>query len=743
VEKSKMFVYDEECYPNVFTIYIGNVESRNCWGFEISKRKDERQEMFSFLRNIVRQKCYLIGFNCVMFDYPVLHFILKNQDCTVEEIYDYAMTVIGADGDDKFKYIVSEKETMIPQIDLYKVHHYDNKARATSLKMLEFNMRSRNIEDLPYEPGSVLTSEQIDNLLRYNKHDMAETCKFLMYSMDQIKFREELSKKYKKNMLNFNDTKIGKDLFVTKMEEAQPGSCYRRINGSRVMNQSKRDKIALADCIPSYIKFDRPEFNAVLEWLKKQVITETKGVFSDIEEHELGGLANYAEMTTKTKKLKPENMESQIAELKQRHPMGWCENRTLKSGKTNTYFCWRVADNLNVVVDGLRYDYGTGGLHSSIESTIIREDEEFEIVDIDVAAMYPTIFIQNGFRPEHLGESFTDVFKELLAERKKYKKGTSLNKALKLAGNGSYGDTNNKYSPLYDPKATMSVTLTGQMCLSMMCERLLTIDDLYIAQNNTDGTTFVVQRKDRSKAEKLVSEWEKLTGMVMEYANYKAMYIRDCNNYIGHFTDDTLKNKGAYEYYLLPEEYEKVKDEPLMGGVSADGMWHKNHSSMVIQKAAEHALVKDGDIESFILNHDDIYDFMLRTKVPRSSKLVAETLDEDGYIVSEEQQQNICRYYISNDGVALTKVMPPLPDKPKSVYIYEKEGKRQYATTPTMVKRLEKNEWVCVGETQERRIGINTGQKVTICNNMDDYKGDINYEWYIEQAKKLVDPLVN
>ena len=180
------------------------------------------------------------------------------------------------------------------------------------------------------------------------------------------------------------------------------------------------------------------------------------------------------------------------------------------------------------------------------------------------------------------------------------------------------------------------------------------------------------------------------------------------------------------------------------GRYQIDGFgYHQNQSFLVIPKAAVACLLEGKDLEEFILNHDDVYDFLGRTKVPRSSKLVAETLDDDGYIVSEEQQQNICRYYISNDGVALTKVMPPLPDKPKSVCIYEKEGRRQYATTQTMVKRLEKNEWICVGETQERRISINTGQKVTICNNMDDYKGDINYEWYIEQAKKLVDPLIN
>ena len=49
---------------------------------------------------------------------------------------------------------------------LYEVitHHFDNKARATSLKVLEFNMRSDSIEDLPFKVGATLTRDQVDVL---------------------------------------------------------------------------------------------------------------------------------------------------------------------------------------------------------------------------------------------------------------------------------------------------------------------------------------------------------------------------------------------------------------------------------------------------------------------------------------------------------------------------------------------------------------------------------------------------
>ena len=143
-----------------------------------------------------------------------------------------------------------------------------------------------------------------------------------------------------------------------------------------------------------------------------------------------------------------------------------------------------------------------------------------------------------------------------------------------------------------------------------------------------------------------------------------------------------IKTKGRYE--VMP--FEKLG-------------FHKNHSAMIIPMAALYHLLGMGDYEEFIRLHEDKYDFMLRTKVPRSSKLVL--VMEDG---EEIEQQNICRYYPSKGGGKLVKIMPPL-----------EEG----------------GEW--------RRLGIDTEWTVSTCNNMLDFKGNINYDYYLTEAKKLID----
>jgi hypothetical protein len=48
------------------------------------------------------------------------------------------------------------------------------------------------------------------------------------------------------------------------------------------------------------------------------------------------------------------------------------------------YFQWKVAETLNVVVNGFRFDFGVGGIHGSLRSAIVRKEEDTCIVDADV-----------------------------------------------------------------------------------------------------------------------------------------------------------------------------------------------------------------------------------------------------------------------------------------------------------------------------------------------------------------------
>lgn len=547
---SYSWCYDIEIYRNVFTLSIIREDRKVGKKFEISFRKDQRREMLLFLKRIKTDGGRMVGFNNIGFDYPLLHYILENQKASVYEIFQKANSIIESmkekkddDDDDfsRFRHIVPEHKVKIPQIDLYKIHHFDNKARATGLKMLEFNMRSDNIEDLPYAPGTSLKSFEIDNLLKYNCHDVLETLAFYEKSKEQIAFRESITVKYGKNFMNHNDTKIGKDYFIMELERLVPGSCYTVIGKTRKMRQTHRKHIDIKDIIFPYVNFERDEFKQVVEWFKRQRITETKGVFSNILESDLGELAKYAEMRVRRKKLDKAPTEADIAEFKKELPLCWVEVKELKAKQTKANgggfkvrheLCWKEADCLNVVVDGLRYDFGTGGLHGCCKAGIYDADDEYVYEDEDVSSFYPNLSIKNRVYPKHLGEKFCDIYEDIYNQRKSYAKGTPENAMLKLALNGSYGASNDKYSPFYDPQFTMSITINGQLSLCMLAEKLIKIADAKIMMLNTDGLTFKVRRDNKHLAKQACDEWCAITKLDLEGCFYSKMCIRDVNSYI-------------------------------------------------------------------------------------------------------------------------------------------------------------------------------------------------------------------
>lgn len=686
---NRKWIYDKETYPNIYTFSVVRDDNKFATTLEVSKRKNEIGRVLACVDHINKEGDYLVGFNNRGFDDPIMHKILAIRNVLPHDgealafmIYEFAQEQI-ASMKEQFANTVKEDEYRFKSIDLFKVWHFDNKAKMTSLKMLEFNMRLPNIEDLPFPVGTYLTSEQMDELKKYNAHDVQCTLAFYNHSIKQIEFREKLTEKYGRNFMNHNDTKIGKDFFTMRLQEAGI-PIYKQVGRQRKLNQTIRAHIKIKDCLFDYYDFKRPEFLAIAQWFSKQIIKETKGVFTDIEEHRLGDVAKYAEMVVKKKKSKNgEPTRQEYLEFLNEHPCGWIDKVELKAKKKGEkqysyYYKWRIAETLNVVVDGFRFDFGVGGIHGSLSSAIVKQSETHELIDADVSSMYPNIAISNNVYPEHLSKEFCVIYKDVYEQRKSYDKKSAENAMLKLALNGVYGDSNNEFSVFRDSQYTMKITINGQLSLCLLAEKLLTIDGLTIVQVNTDGITVLCPRDKRQQYDDICTAWQKQVKLDLEFAFYDKMFIRDVNNYIALYTDGKTKNKGAYEYKDLG--------------------WHKNHSSLVIPMAAEAAMLYGKDPRDFITSHTEIFDFMLRTKVPRSSRLVL--VQEDG---TEVQQQNICRYYPCKTGGKLVKIMPPLED----------------------------------GE-EERRLGIDTDWNVKTCNDMDDFADDIDYDYYVAECQKLI-----
>lgn len=608
-------IFDIETFPNVFLLAAEFVDAPFGWCYEISERRNDSATIVDFLLHLRNSGCRMVGFNNLGFDYPVVHYLVRLGRAGAHDIYQKAQAIFDSRDTERWKHLIKPSDYLVPQLDLFKIHHFDNKAKATSLKVLEFNMRSDSVEDLPFKPGTVLTPDQIEVLKAYNRHDVRQTKEFYHRSVNMIRFREELTRKYERDFTNHNDTKIGKDYFVMELEK-RGVRVYEFGPSGRTPRQTKRPEIALRDAILPWIEFQHPELNRVKDWLQRQVITETKGVFTDL-------VAN---------------------------------------------------------INGFEFVFGTGGIHGSVESRIVESDDEYVILDFDVASYYPNLAIANGFYPEHLGQTFCGIYSNLFQQRKNYPKKSAESAMLKLALNGVYGDSNNQFSVFYDPLYTMRVTLNGQLLLCLLAEQMMSVAGLEMLQANTDGLTVRIPKVFRSLVDDVARHWQEKTKLTLEQVEYRRMFIRDVNNYIAEDVNGNVKRKGDYEW---------------------EREWHQNHSALVVPKVAEKVLLEGASIRKTLENWPDVMDFMLRTKVPKTSYLIGE---RDGEVIP---LANTIRYLVAKNGVQLFKKMPPLKNK---------------------------TEW--------RKIGIESGWSVRVCNHIREAEGaEIDFDYYCQEVEKLTLPL--
>ena len=132
--------------------------------FEISWRRDDKQQILNMLSHLKTIDAHMVGYNNVSFDYPIIHELMVNPHAFHKGTsYELAQKIIEGQKYGFSKETIGLYDRIIHQIDLMKIWHYDNEAKRTRLKDLEFNMRSPNVMDLPYDFRTHLSDQQIED----------------------------------------------------------------------------------------------------------------------------------------------------------------------------------------------------------------------------------------------------------------------------------------------------------------------------------------------------------------------------------------------------------------------------------------------------------------------------------------------------------------------------------------------------------------------------------------------------
>lgn len=248
--------------------------------FVVHESRNDFPELVTFLESNVTNKEWHISYNGLSFDAQVIHWILDNKarllllgvNELITEIYQYAQSIINRQNRNEFLDYPQWK-MKIRQIDLFKLNHWDNPAKSSSLKWIQYSMDWYNVEEMPiHHTTPVYTQEDLQLIIDYCINDVRSTKEIMNLSKEQILLRRDLSKEYGIDLYSASEPRISKELFVHFLSE--------KLNLDKKdikQRRTRRDKINLKDCILPYVSFKTPHFQKVLDFFKSQVITQTKG----------------------------------------------------------------------------------------------------------------------------------------------------------------------------------------------------------------------------------------------------------------------------------------------------------------------------------------------------------------------------------------------------------------------------------------------------------------------------------
>ena len=146
-----------------------------------------------------------------------------------------------------------------------------------------------------------------------------------------------------------------------------------------------------------------------------------------------------------------------------------------------------------------------------------------------------------------MGKDFLDLYRSIVERRlkAKAKKDMVTANTLKICLNGSFGKLGSKYSALYAPDLFLQTTITGQLCLLMLIERMEAAG-INIMSANTDGIVVHTTKNREHEMESVAWEWQLQTSYALERTDYRLLASRDVNSYMAIKTNGKVKRKGIF-----------------------------------------------------------------------------------------------------------------------------------------------------------------------------------------------------
>ena len=252
--------------------------------FSVCELQNDYDKFIEFLKQNIDNNEWHISYNGLAFDAQITHNIIKDHDnlrlmdgeSIAEEIYEYAQEAIKRSNNKEFQ-TFPEWEMSIKQIDVYKLNHWDNMAKRSSLKWIQYSMDWDNMVDMPLpHDHQIKNREELDMIISYCVNDVDSTKEIFNQCKPLIALRKNLTDQYGINLYSASEPRISKELFAYYLSK-ELGIPKYELKKLRTF----RNVIKAKDIILDYIKFDSLQFNNLLEKFKTVEINPnfTKGGF--------------------------------------------------------------------------------------------------------------------------------------------------------------------------------------------------------------------------------------------------------------------------------------------------------------------------------------------------------------------------------------------------------------------------------------------------------------------------------
>lgn len=351
------------------------------------------------------------------------------------------------------------------------------------LKIYGGRMHAERMQDLPIDPDDLILPEQRHDMREYCANDLVTTQELYETLTPQIELRIRMGEEFGADLRSKSDAQIAEVVLRHGVE---------KLIGRRVDKQPDMLGHTFRYHTPSFIEFTSPNLIKLVR---------------DIETHEF------------------------------------------VVGQTGSVMLPDFLAKEHIVIAGAKYSVGIGGLHSNEKTIAHKADEDTILVDRDVTAYYPSIILGTGLYPPNMGKPFLTAYKQIVDRRveAKRKKDKVTDDALKITINGSFGKFGSKYSILYAPNLLIQTTITGQLCMLMLIERL-EAQGIKVVSANTDGIVIKCPKALEDRMEGIIFGWETSTRLNTEATYYTALYSRDVNNYVALKQGGGAKLKGVFAF---------------------------------------------------------------------------------------------------------------------------------------------------------------------------------------------------